>query len=86
VELLDRHPSRTDRNHLLGIDVSAHRVGPELWRLAHVCARLLPVAEVIDRQLDAVAVGVLVVECGARAVVRREDGFDPQALQSCVGG
>jgi hypothetical protein len=50
-----------------------------------VCARRLPIAEVIDRQLNANVVGVLAEECGARSVVRREDGFDPQALKSCGG-
>jgi hypothetical protein len=59
VEFSDRHPCRAGGEQLLGIDITAHGVAGKRRRRPHEGAGLLRIVEVIDQQLDAIAVGYL---------------------------
>ena len=59
------------------IDELADRVGLERFGVSHPLRRLGPVAEVVDLELDAVAVRVGVVVGERHAVVDAELGLDP---------
>src|SRR3954471_17015036 len=69
---------------LLGIDVDPDRIGDDLRRRARPRRRGCPVTEVVGLQLDAVAVGVLVVEGGGEAVIEARVRLDPVRLQRPV--
>ncbi len=84
MQFCERHTGLAYCNELVGIEVRAHRLRRELRRGPHELARLIPVPEVVDQQFNAIAVGVLVVERGGRAVIRREQWFNSQAFQTRV--
>ncbi len=69
-----------------GVDEHADRVLVEDLAGAHVLAGLGPVTEVVDLQLDEVAVGVLVVVGERHPVVEAEVGLDPGLAQPQVAG
>jgi hypothetical protein len=53
VELCERHTGLTCRNQLIGIDKGTHRVLVEIRRGPRVLSGLVPVTEVVDKQLNA---------------------------------
>src|SRR5215467_12979464 len=72
--------------HLCGINEGTHRVALEVWRSPQVFAGRIPVTEVINKQLNAVAIGTLVVEGGGCAVISSEHRFNPQVFETLPRG
>jgi hypothetical protein len=72
VKLCKRHTGLAGRNELVSIDKGAHRVLVEIRRGPRVLSGLVPVTEVVDKQLNAVAVGILIVESNGWAVIYRQ--------------
>ena len=84
VDLLEGRPGLGRLRHASGVDEPADRILVELKALAHVRARLRPVAEVVDLQLDVVAVRIAVVVGERHAVVEAEVRHDPGLLEPQV--
>jgi len=80
VEFGEGGPCLARRNHLLRIDGRADGVGGELRRGAHPLAGLVPVPEVVNLQLHAIAVGIHVVERGGHAVIQTGVRLDALTL------
>src|SRR5947209_4565668 len=80
VEFGEGGPCLARRNHLLRIDGRADGVGGKLRRGAHPLAGLVPVPEVVNLQLHAIAVGIHVVERGGHAVIQTGVRLDALAL------
>ena len=74
------------RGDPLGIDELADRIRLELLRGPHPLSRLGPIAEVVDLELDVVAVGVGVVVGERHAVIDAERRLDPGLLQTQIAG
>ena len=79
-------PAGVGLGHAIGVDELADRVLVELRALAHERARLRPVAEVVDLQLDVVAVRVAVVVRERHPVIEAERRHDPGLLEPQVAG
>src|ERR1700691_811791 len=72
-------------DHFVGIDKDSERSAVEIRRVLHVLDRGPSLRVVADIDLDAVAVGILVVESGLRPFVDRELRHYAERLEPGIG-
>src|ERR1700730_6510261 len=82
---LPRRGTRLARHdHLVGIDEDSQGSAVEIRRGLHVLDRCPTLGVVADIDLDAVAVGIFIVETGLSPLVDRKLRHDPQRLESRI--
>src|SRR5271165_6791496 len=72
-------------NHLVRVNIRAHRILRKLRRVPQMLARCPTVPIIIDIQFDAVAIGILIVQSSLRASVGTQNRRDAFLLQPHVG-